>query len=513
MLAYEEKTLRPVIEAAFERGGLDGVCDLVVRLLNEQEARFQSKIIQHETRIAELESNSRTSSKPPSSDKGNFTNPPKPKPKSLREKSGRKPGGQKGHPGSTLGKVANPDHIEHHDFTFDASCPDCRCVLSESLLAHSDDFQNTYEARQVFDLPPIKTIVTEHRARQCTCSECGQSLVTPFPGTVTAPAQYGPRVPAAALYLGSYQLLPYQRLSELFRELFHCPLSQGTLANIVKHSSQKSTIAMEPIRQALIQSPVAHVDETGCTLHGKRHWLHVMGTDLLTCYHLDAKRGREAMERMNLLPHFKNLLIHDCLGAYFTFTYCRHGLCNAHTERELTYLHEQLGQAWAAEMIELLLEAKDLAEREINREEGSRRVTGEGRLGKILNRYNKVLSAGYALNPGPPPKPTGQRGRVARGKALNLLNRFDKYREEIMGYFLYPGLYPYDNNQAERDVRMMKVREKISGIFRSVEHANGFCDIRSIISSARKQRRAMLTTLSELISHPSTLGFSLAQGS
>jgi transposase len=149
----------------------------------------------------------------------------------------------------------------------------------------------------------------------------------------------------------------------------------------------------------------------------------------------------------------------------------------------------------------------------MNREEGSRRVIGEGRLKKILNRYNEILSAGYTLNPEPPPKPKGQRGRVARGKALNLLDRFDKYREEIMGYFLYPGLYPYDNNQAERDVRMMKVREKISGTFRSEEHAKGFCDIRSIISSARKQSRAMLTTLSELIGQPTTLGLSLAQGS
>ena len=291
------------------------------------------------------------------------------------------------------------------------------------------------------------------------------------------------------------------------------PLSEGTLANIVKRGSQKASTAMETIREALIKSSVAHADETGCTLHGRRHWLHVFSTEKLTAYHLDAKRGTEAMERMGLIPRFDGLLIHDCLGAYFTFKNCLHGLCNAHLQRELTYLHEQLDQAWAADMIGLLLEAKELAAREMNREEGSRHVLGKGRTKKVLTRYDEILKAGYSINPEPPPKPKGQRGRVARGKALNLLDRFDKHRDEIMGYFLSPGLYPYDNNQAERDVRMAKVREKISGTFRSEEHAKGFCEIRSIISSPRKQGRAMLKSLSELITHPAKLGSSLAQGS
>jgi transposase len=485
---------------ALAKADPEAIADLVLMLWDRVEAL--------EKRIAELERNSRTSSKPPSTDKGNFTNPPKPKPQSLRQKSGRKTGGQKGHPGSTLEKVANPDHFIIHDFPIHAACPDCRTRLPQESSG-SDD----WEVRQVFDLPPIALVVTEHRARRCNCPDCGKRITAAFPREVKAPVQYGPRVQATALYLGGYQLLPYGRLSELFGELFNAPLSEGTLANIVKRGSQKASAAMEPIREALVQSPVAHVDETGCTLHGHRHWLHVFATEDLTAYHLDAKRGVEAMARMGLIPRYRGLLIHDCLGAYFTFQNCLHGICNAHTQRELTYLHEQLEQAWAAEMIELLLEAKDLAEREMNREEGSRRVIGEGRLKKILNRYNEILSAGYTLNPEPPPKPKGQRGRVARGKALNLLDRFDKYREEIMGYFLYPGLYPYDNNQAERDVRMMKVREKISGTFRSEEHAKGFCDIRSIISSARKQSRAMLTTLSELIGQPTTLGLSLAQGS
>jgi len=254
-------------------------------------------------------------------------------------------------------------------------------------------------------------------------------------------------------------------------------------------------------------------DQTGCTLHGKRHWLHVVSTERLTCYHLDAKRGREAMDRMDLLPHFKNLLIHDCLGAYFTLTNCLHGLCNAHHQRELTYLHEQHDQSWAGEMIGLLLEAKNLAERELSREEGSRRVIGKGRLNKILDRYFEILRRGYRVNPEPPPKPKGQKGPVKRSKSLNLLKRMHQRWEQILGYFHYPGLYPYDNNQAERDVRMMKVREKISGTFRSAKHGKAFCDIRSVISSSRKQDRPILETLRRLLVAPAALGESLAQGS
>lgn len=483
---------------ALAKADPEAIADLVLLLWDRVEAL--------EKRIAELERNSRSSSKPPSTDKGNFTNPPKPK--SLRDKSGKKSGGQKGHPGSTLEKVTHPDHIIIHDFAGDQSCPDCGCHPAEHLL---DNRSEDFEARQVFDIPPIKLEVTEHRARKCQCPGCGQKLVASFPEGVKAPVQYGPRVQATALYLGSYQFIPYQRLSETFSELFHCPLSEGTLANIIKRSALKAKTAMKPVREALIKSPVAHADETGCTLHGKRHWLHVMSTDRLTCYHLDAKRGREAMERMGLLPHFRGALIHDCLSAYFTFSECHHFLCNAHSQRELTYLHEELGQSWAGEMIELLLEAKDLAEREINRAEGSRHVIGKGRLESILSRYDHLLWKGYRANP-EPPKPKGRKGRVARGKPLNLLDRLDQRREGFMGYFLYPGLVPYDNNQAERDVRPIKVREKISGTFRSEEHGQSFCDIRSIISSARKQSCEILQVLAHMISSPQSLGVSLAQG-
>lgn len=466
---------------------------------------LQDRVQELEARISSLERNSRTSSKPPSSDKGNFAN--RPKPKSTRKKSGKKPGGQKGHRGSTLQKVANPDHLKHHDFA-----PDHTCRCGAEIPPVSGHKFDEFEARQVHDIPPIQMEVTEHRARKCQCPGCGRTHVASFPEGVTAPAQYGPNVQANALYLANYQLIPYQRLAEIFTEIFGCSLSQGTLANFIKKGGEKATVAMESIREALVKSPVAHADETSCTVEGNRHWLHVFCTDRLTCYHLDPKRGREAMERMGILPRFSNLLIHDALSSYFTYQNFLHGPCNAHHQRELIYLHEEQGQKWAGELIDLLLEAKDLAERECSREEGSRRIIGKKTLNRIIGAYHRILEEGYRVNPEPPPKPRGQKGRVKRGKALNLLDRLKKGWEEVLGYFFYPELYPYDNNQAERDVRMMKVREKISGTFRSEDHGGHFSALRGIISSARKQSLPILETIKRLLTDPHSLGQSLAQG-
>lgn len=219
------------------------------------------------------------------------------------------------------------------------------------------------------------------------------------------------------------------------------------------------------------------------------------------------------MECMGILPEFKNLLIHDALGAYFTFKNCHHGPCNAHHQRELTYLHEVLGQSWAGEMIDLLLKAKKLSERELAREEGNRRIIGKGTLNKVIGTYHEILERGYLANPEPPPKPKGQKGRVKRGKSLNLLDRLKRGWEEVLGYFFYPELYPYDNNQAERDIRPMKVREKISGTFRSAAHGKHFCDLRGVISSSRKQGRPILESLTTLLTDPTALGESLAKRS
>ena len=457
--------------------------------------------------VAQSELNSRSSSKPPSTDKVNFTNPPKPK--SLRTKSGRKAGGQKGHRGDTLRQSESPDHVVEHRLGEGARCPKCGTALHAGPAGPLG--RRHCECRQVFELPAFRMEIFEHRAEKIVCGRCATVVTAAFPATVAAPVQYGPGVRAAALYLGGYQLVPYQRLSEIFAEMFGCPLSAGTLANFVKRGGQNATTAMEPIREALAGGDLAHADETGCTVSGKRHWLHVFSTALLTCYHVDAKRGGEAMLRMGLLEQFRGALIRDCLSAYNLFTACMHFYCNAHLQRELVYIHEQMGQHWASEMIKLLLDAKRLREREDTRRPDQRRVIGPETRKRIQTRYCRLVTKGLEINPEPPPPPPGKkkRGRVKRSKSLNLLIRLDTSYEQIMGFFEYEGV-PYDNNQAERDLRMMKVREKISGTFRSGDHAQAFCGIRSIVSCARKQSRGMLATLRALVVSPLSLGDELA---
>ena len=266
---------------------------------------------------------------------------------------------------------------------------------------------------------------------------------------------------------------------------------------------------MKPVREALVKVEVAHADETGFRVKGKRQWLHVFSTAKLTSFHIDTKRGYEGMNRIGLLERFKGSLIHDFLSSYYQLL-CSHFLCAAHLLRELTYLHEQMDQPWAKDMIELLLKAKKLREREDAREPKQRHVIGEQTRQNIRRRYCEIVIAGLAINPEPSPNPK-RRGRPKRGKALNMLIRLEDRYGEIMGFFEHEGV-PFDNNQAERDLRMMKVREKISGTFRTAEHATLFADIRGVVSTARKQSRNLLATLAEMLHAPETLGESLVEG-
>jgi hypothetical protein len=218
---------------------------------------------------------------------------------------------------------------------------------------------------------------------------------------------------------------------------------------------------------------------------------------------------------MGLLENYRGGLMHDFWQSYYAFTMCVHYLCNAHLLRELTYIKEQIGQSWAGDMIDLLLEAKKLRDAEDQLPPGARRIIEPTTRERIQNRYVEITAAGYAINPepeAPPPGPDGKRkrGRVARGKALNLLDRFDRIYPQIMGFFEFEGV-PFDNNQAERDLRMMKVREKISGTFRSEEHARAFCDLRSVISTVRKQGAAVIDSLRELVTSPDDLAAALVR--
>ena len=459
------------------------------------------RIGQLEKRISELERNSRNSSMPPSSDKHNFTN--RPKPKSRRKKTGRRPGGQKGHKGRTLERSEDPDRIVELNFGASERCPGCG-----SPLCASPRGEPGCERRQVVEYIPAHFEVVEYRAERIRCSGCGRTATKQFPGEVAAPVQYGPLFRAMVLYANKYQLIPFARLADFFEDTAGRRISTGTLVSVVRRAGDKAARAMDFVAGAVAQSPVAHFDETGLKTIEGLHWLHVACTEFLTCYHLDRKRGWEGMENFGILPGYGGRAIHDFLPAYFKATRADHGFCGAHLERELTYLHEQMDQKWASEMIALMLKAKKLRDRHDRAGPGRRKVIGPGTRATIHSGYFGILEKGYAANP-EPERPPGKRGRPKRGKVLSLLDRFKNHYWEIMAYFEFEGV-PFDNNQAERDLRMEKQREKISGIFRSMNHAVASAHLRGVLSTARKQNRGVLESLKELLAAPEKLGKSFA---
>ena len=427
--------------------------------------------------------NSRNSSKPPSSDKHNPNKPDK-----SRRKRGkkRKPGGQQGHDGYTLQKVADPDCIIRHQLP--GACERCGASLRRVKV-------EGYETRQVFDLPEkIEMEVAEHRAEVGTCPCCAGKLKAAFPDEVKAPVQYGERIKALVIYLQTYQLLPCERLSELCADVFQCPMSPATVVNFLKKGGARAGPVAEKIKERIRRAPFMHNDETGLSLLGKTHWLHTASTPEFAYLHIDEKRGYAALKAMGILEDYKGWTIHDYLSSYYCFEGLSHGLCNAHHIRDLTYIYENLGQKWGSDMIELLLEAKKCKSREKN---GGRRV-GAKTIERLLGCYYEILGDGYAINPEPVRRP-GQRGRLKRGKALNLLDRFRDRDEEVMAFLIHD--IPFDNNEAERDLRMMKIKQKISGCFRSRGHATAFADLRSIITSARKQGINILKILGATLSN------------
>ena len=478
---------RDEAEAIYDAGR-----EAVVRVLLAMDARIHSlerqvedltnRLDQSDRRVRQLEEqlakNSRNSSKPPSSD--GFR---KPAPKSLRKKSGRKSGGQPGHAGHTLKMADKPDHAEVHRVN---ECEHCGRSLADQP---ADDI----EKRQIHDLPPLRLIVTEHRAETKTCT-CGHLNKAAFPPGVNAPAQYGERVKAAAVYLKNYQLLPYARTCELMGDLFDCPLSEGTLANIMAQSRDLAAEPVERIREQLARSAVAHFDETGSRVEGRLWWTHSASTAEATYYGIHRKRGREATDEIGILPGFVGRAIHDFWKPYFGYD-CLHGLCNAHHLRELIFVHEQHRQDWAERMIDCLLDIKEAVDQ-------AKEATGQlaaDRIQAFEARYQRILDEGYAQNPLSPLPDSAKkkRGRRKKSKPRNLLERLDEHRSEVLA-FMHDCNVPFDNNQAERDLRMMKVQQKISGMFRTEDGAEAFCRIRSYISTARKNAVGAMDALTRL---------------
>jgi len=464
---------------AYQRGP-DAVIALVGELVAEVVAEFTGRVIALEAEIvalrALLATNSRNSSKPPSSDGPGI----KPHPKSQRTPSGRKPGGQPGHPGSTLRLVDDPDEVKVYA---PERCQDCGQSLTAMPAVHR-------ERRQVADLPVLKARVVEHQAETKCCPGCGVETSAEFPEGVTGPAQYGPGVAAFAVYLNQAQLVPLERTCEVLGEVFDCPIAEGTLESAVGRCHEQLAEAEAAIKRGVEEAEVAHFDETGLNVDGRSFWLHVASTPSLTFYAVHKKRGRDAMEEIGVLPSFLGRAVHDGLPSYWQYGQCAHALCNAHHLRELIFVEEQLGQPWAKELKGLLLEIKQSVDDA--RDKGQERLPAEMKR-EFAARYDAPLELGFKASA--PPEPTGKAGRPKLGKAGNLLKRLGVHKGETLA-FMEDFSVPFDNNQAERDIRMVKVRQKISGCFRTTTGAERFCRIRGYISTLRKQGMPILAALS-----------------
>lgn len=442
--------------------------------LRVRNAGLEARVQALEARLA---TDSHNSSQPPASDGPGV----KPHPKSLRAPSGRQPGGQPGHVGATLRQVDEPAAIAVH---VPATCQACgRSLAGVPSLRR--------ERRQVVDLPPVQARVVEYQAETKRCPGCGAETSGEFPPGVEAPAQYGPGVAALAVYLTQAQLLPLERTGEVLAEVFGCPLSEGTLERSVAACHAQVEPVEAAIKRGVAGAKVAHFDETGLNVGGRNCWLHVASTPRLTFYAAHQQRGRAALDAIGVVPHFRGRAVHDGLASYWQYAQCAHALCNAHHLRELTFVEEQLGQPWAKDLKAVLLDGKQAVDAARARGLPSLSAAVKQELDR---RYDEILEAGEKANP--PPEPTGKRGRPKRGKAGSLVERLREHKGATLA-FLEDFAIPFDNNQAERDIRMTKVRQKISGCFRTTTGADRFCRIRGYISTLRKQGIPVLSALGQ----------------
>jgi len=456
------------------RAGLGKLIGLILRLearlcklLGEVRAlRQQVKELK-----ARLALNSSNSGRPPSTD-----GLAKPAPRSLRARTGRRPGGQPGHPGRTLQAVARPDHTLIHRLE---RCPCGRCAgcsLREApVLGH--------EKRQVFELPQKPLEVTEHQAEIKRCPVSGLEVRARFPEHVNAPAQYGPRFRAQMVYLNQQQGLPYDRLTQLCQDFYGQPLSEATVVSANERAYEQLAPFEQRLQVLLPQAPAANLDESGGRVAGKLHWVHVVSTPQLTFYGVHPKRGHEAMDQFEIVPRCRHFVIHDHFKPYFGYTQCLHALCNEHHLRELKFVFEQEHEPWAGQMSRFLLDC--LACR---KQEG---VLDERQYKKVRRQYRAILKQGRLLHP-------RIQGGGAQSKAANLLRRLEDFEWNVLAFTVFEEV-PFTNNGAEQDIRMVKTRLKVCGCFRTLHGARVFARIRSYISTCRKQRRNILDALEAAI--------------
>lgn len=453
--------------------------ELLERCRREPE-RFVDLFLALEAKVAELErrvnKNSKNSDKPPSSD--GLRKPP-----CKRAKSKRKTGGQKGHPGKTLRFSNDPDKIIGHGVD---RCRDCGASLIDIEGA-------VLSRRQEIELPrkPVEIIEHQRLEKQCPC--CGTGNQGSWPAHITGKVQYGRRFKAFCLYLLNYQLLPYQRVGELLSALLGYQPGGGTLQSLVEHAYDTLEPVEAAIKTAIRGSPVGHGDETGIRVDGQTTWLHVFSTLAYTYYYWSHHRGQKAHRTDGLLPEYQGILMHDAYRSYFLYSY-QHALCNAHLLRELQAIYEaDPSQRWAPQLIRLLRTAWALVK--VARETDETKLP-DPQTDRITRLFQQIVARAEQQNP-PAQRQPGQRGRVAQSVSRNLIERLSQYQDAYL-HFVTDFRVPFDNNLAERDLRMGKLQQKISGCFRTEAGADAFFRIRGYISTLRKQRVDLLPALFSL---------------
>lgn len=466
---------RQEIYELYEQGP-EALADLIELLLAQNEQLTQ--------RVKELEDrlnkNSRNSDKPPSSD-GLKKRPPKPK--RIRGNKKRKPGGQTGHQGNTLKMSADVDETIRHE---SPSCQKCGHDLSNVS-------GQIVGRKQVIDIPKPQLIVTEHQAIEKVCPCCCTKNKGDLPTQLKGNVQYGSGLRALVTYLMVYQLLPYERTTELLEAIYGVSPSKGTLYLILQDGYTRLEEAEKAIRDAITASAVIHCDETGHRVGAKTRWLHVASTKLMTFYYSNRARGGIAHQAGGVLPHYKGIAVHDFYRSYLKVD-CQHALCNAHLIRELKGVSERDStQRWANSFIRLLVTAHKMTL--IARQNGKATLSDVA-VARLSEKYDTLLAIADQLNP--KAVPNGKRGRTKQTKTRNLIDRLLTYKMSILR-FIYNFKVPFDNNLAERDLRMVKVQQKISNCFRSTIGAEMFCRIRGYISTLLKQGHNVFQTLTDVM--------------